>query len=116
MTMRNGVYTLNGSPHNHGPETQELRRIALVNECVAKAAAHSQAILVRNFEKFTERGKSSGFFIVLIFIQLYAFNSSYILIPLFKKGCKMQGKRMGPFCLNLFLILKKFARKLTNII
>ena len=39
MTMRNGVYTLNRSPHNHGPETQELRRIALVNECVAKAAA-----------------------------------------------------------------------------
>lgn len=81
MTMRNGVYTLNGSPHNHGPETQELRRIALVNECVAKAAAHSQAILVRYFEKFTERGKSSGFFIVLIFIQLYAFNSSYMDVP-----------------------------------
>ncbi|EFX64420.1 hypothetical protein DAPPUDRAFT_334208 [Daphnia pulex] len=39
MTMRNGVYVLNESPHNHGPETQELRRIALVNECVAKAAA-----------------------------------------------------------------------------
>ena len=39
MTMRNGVYTLNRSPHNHGPETHELRRIALVNECVAKAAA-----------------------------------------------------------------------------
>jgi hypothetical protein len=26
----------------------------------------------------------------------------------------MQGKRMNPFCLNLFLILKKFARHLTN--
>lgn len=39
MTMRNGVYVLNKFPHNHGPETQELRRIALVNECVAKAAA-----------------------------------------------------------------------------
>ncbi len=39
MTMRNGVYVINESPHNHGPETQELQRIALVNECVTKAAA-----------------------------------------------------------------------------
>ncbi len=39
MTMRNGVYVIYEYPHNHGPETQELRRIALVNECVAKAAA-----------------------------------------------------------------------------
>lgn len=36
---------------------------------------------MRYFEKFTERGKSSGFFIVLIFIQLYAFNSSYMDMP-----------------------------------
>jgi hypothetical protein len=77
--MRNGVYTLNGSPHNHGPETQELRRIALVNECVAKAAAHSQAILVRYFEKFTERGKSSGFFL----LHLYLYNYMLLILATF---------------------------------
>ena len=39
MILRNGVYALTGTAHNHGAETQELRRIALVNECVTTAAA-----------------------------------------------------------------------------
>ena len=40
MIKRNGVYKLSGVEHSyHGPETELLSRIALVNECVAKAVS-----------------------------------------------------------------------------
>ena len=49
MKCMNRVYYKSGAAHNHGDETEDLARIAAVNECV-KLAAERDGSLKRIME------------------------------------------------------------------
>ncbi|XP_045030418.1 uncharacterized protein LOC116935338 [Daphnia magna] len=54
MKSVDGVFYKTGREHNHGPETQELRRIAAVNECV-RLAGKRHGSLKKIFEEVRQR-------------------------------------------------------------
>ncbi|KZS16486.1 Uncharacterized protein APZ42_017762 [Daphnia magna] len=54
MKSIDGVFYKTGREHNHGPETQELRRIAAVNECV-RLAGKRHGSLKKVFEEVRQR-------------------------------------------------------------
>ncbi|KAI9554900.1 hypothetical protein GHT06_020178 [Daphnia sinensis] len=60
MKSVDGVFYKTGREHNHGPETQELRRIAAVNECV-RLAGKRHGSLKKIFEEVRQRPRGCWF-------------------------------------------------------